>query len=614
MKKTGLFAFLALLIAALCLLSSCGEKLTQKKVESDPMAYVREGIRLTAKDLPLADLTEKTGEKLSGVLSYKEGSEEFSATFGADPAAKKGALSFELKSPQTEEEAENAFPIPTKGDLYLDGTKIAARLDLLRDIVGSDTVGLDLAALKEIKKTTLYRSFLEVSGMTEEQFDQKVKESFGDLPDVGKLEELQREFTEKIKPILEDALEATGVAEEEITLDGKPVRTVAVSHSLKESAYKALGEEVWKYLEKVSGLFGEKVQESFSDALPENPFDAIKVEQSGKSYLSVRTGELLRQETDLRVTPADPETDSVGVSALHLKSDVSFGADPAAAFLPVFEVRFETEGKEEVKLVLKGAAVSGDGAWTLDGTISAEKGEEKKEFGYRFVYEDSGDYKLTVQLDRISADVLKGTFKRTADGLSCTAVIFDPDREGQEGGEFSLDLRFNAEIPAMPAYKDLLELTPEELSALIPAEPEPEEEEEYEFSDYALSVVGLYADMEEEDLKKALEDGYAKAGLPDALSYLYYNLAQYRAADLIQNYGAKQEDMQAIWDEIVKSDGTYLDLAAAFEDAYARATAPSEEEIKDLLQNFRDYGFESREDALAFLRDNYGDYVTVPEA
>ncbi len=614
MKKTGLFAFLALLTAALCLLSSCGEKLTQKKVESDPMAYVREGIRLTAKDLPLADLTEKTGEKFSGVLSYKEGSEEFSATFGADPAAKKGALSFELKLPQTEEEAENGFPIPSKGDLYLDGTKIAARLDLLRDIVGSDTVGLDLAALKEIKKTTLYRSFLEVSGMTEEQFDQMTGEILGNFPGVEKLEELEQEFLKKIKPILEDELEATGVAEEEITLDGKPVRTVAVSHSLKESAYKALGEEIGKYVREVVALFGEEAQESFSDALPENPFDVIKVEQSGKSYLSVRTGELLRQETDLRVTPADPDADSVGVSALHLKSDVSFGADPAAAFLPAFEICFETEGKEEVKLVLKGAAVSGDGAWTLDGTFSFEKGEEKKEIGYRFVYEDSGDYKLTVQLDRISADVLKGTFKRTADGLSCTAVIFDPHREGQEGGELSLDLRFNAEIPAMPAYKDLLELTPEELSALIPAGSEPEQDGGDEFSDYALSLVGLYADMEEEELKKALEEGYAKAGLPDALSYLYYNLAQYRAADLIQNYGAKQEDMQAIWDEIVKSDGTYLDLAAAFEDAYARATAPSEEEIKDLLQNFRDYGFESREDALAFLRDNYGDYVTVPEA
>jgi len=613
MKKTGLFAFLALLTAALCLLSSCGEKLTQKKVESDPMAYVREGIRLTAKDLPLADLTEKTGEKLSGVLSYKEEQRELSATFGADPAAKKGALSFELKSPKTEE-AENGFPIPSKGELYLDGTKIAARLDLLRDIVGSDTVGLDLAALKEIKKTTLYRSFLEVSGMTEEQFDQMTGEILGNFPGVEKLEELEQEFLKKIKPILEDELEATGVAEEEITLDGKPVRTVAVSHSLKESAYKALGEEVGKYVREVVALFGEEAQESFSDALPENPFDVIKVEQSGKSYLSVRTGELLRQETDLRVTPADPETDSVGVSALHLKSDVSFGADPAAAFLPAFEICFETEGENAGKLLLKGATASGDGARTLDGTFSFEKGEEKKEIGYRFVYEDSGDYKLTVQLDRISADVLKGTCKRTADGLSCTAVIFDPHREGQEGGEFSLDLRFNAEIPAMPAYKDLLELTPEELRALIPAGSEPEQDGGDEFSDYALSLVGLYANMEEEELKKALEEGYAKAGLPDALSYLYYNLAQYRAADLIQNYGAKQEDMQALWDEVVKNDGTYLDLAAAFEDVYARATAPSEEEIKDLLQNFRDYGFESREDALAFLRDNYGDYVTVPEA
>ncbi len=614
MKKTGLFAFLALLTAALCLLSSCGEKLTQKKVESDPMAYVREGIRLTAKDLPLADLAEKTGEKFSGVLSYKEEQRDLSATFGADPAAKKGALSFELKSPQTEEEAENAFPIPTKGDLYLDGTKIAARLDLLRDIVGSDTVGLDLAALKEIKKTTLYRSFLEVSGMTEEQFDQMTGESLGNFPGVEKLEELEQEFLKKIKPILEDELEATGVAEEEITLDGKPVRTVAVSHSLKESAYKALGEEIGKYVREVVALFGEEAQESFSDALPKNPFDAIKVEQSGKSYLSVRTGELLRQETDLRVTPADPDAEPSGVSALHLKSDVSFGADPAAAFLPAFEICFETEGENAGKLLLKGATASGDGARTLDGTFSFEKGEEKKEIGYRFVYEDSGDYKLTVQLDRISADVLKGTCKRTADGLSCTAVIFDPHREGQEGGELSLDLRFNAEIPAMPAYKDLLELTPEELRALIPAGSEPEQDGGDEFSDYALSLVGLYADMEEEELKKALEEGYAKAGLPDALSYLYYNLAQYRAADLIQNYGAKQEDMQALWDEVVKNDGTYLDLAAAFEDVYARATAPSEEEIKELLQNFRDYGFESREDALAFLRDNYGDYVTVPEA
>ncbi|MBQ7171700.1 MAG: hypothetical protein IJR89_05430 [Clostridia bacterium] len=631
MKKTRFFVFCLLALAAALLLSGCGEKLNKKTVEADPLAYVEEGGRLSLQKTPLASLSDRPdGKSVSGEISLNAEEDSIKVAFGADASAKKGYLKLDLTYDKDGEAQQ------IKGDLFLEGSKLILRSDFLTELFGGDTVGLDLNEVKEIKKTGTFQSLLKALDMTEEEFDQSLSETplAGILDEMktadseGKLKEAAKKLEEalaKLAGISENVYEVTEVTEGTITFDGEELKTVVVAYSLRESFYREFSEALDAFLKEIEGILGEGQTEASEElgllvtSLPSSSiselFEKMKITETGKAYLSAKTGALLRNVSEAKTTVDGEE--------VTVTSDLILGADPTVLPLPALDLRIAAKDGE---VRLQAVSSYADNKLTVDGTVTSREngGEKKEELSFLLEYGKDGAYTLTLT-DKSDEEgkektlKITGVFKTESGLLEWTANIEENEDLGIPAISLSVKVRSGAEIPAAPACKDLLNLTEEELAPLLAqftggfAE-DPEEEGFEDFADYAFYIVSDYAGMDDEALAAALTEGYAKNGCPDALSYLYWNFAQYRAADLIQNYGVPQPDLQALWDAVAAQNGTYEDLALAFEDAYLRVTAPTEDEIREFLADYREYGFESRQEAADYLKDVYGDYVTIPAA
>ncbi len=622
MKRTGLIALLALALAALFLLSGCGEKLTVKKVEADPVAYLEEGGRLSLQNTPLAFLSDQpAGDGIGGEWSVS--AKGFSAllSFAADSAAGKGSLDLNVKMP-ADAVAEGA-PEKIEGSLFFDGGKLVLKSGLLGDFFGTETVGLDLAGLEDLKNTGTFRSFLALTGMTEEELEAQL----GSFDEAGlkelkdKLKEAYEklgEFVEKVRAFSADMYEVTGVTEGTVTFDGKEIKTVVVAYAVRENYYRDFMKIFEDLFNELKAVFpSEEAEEESGISFADDLFDGLSISVSGKAYLSAKTGALLRDVSEVKMTGDGEE--------ITFSTDLFLGADPTTLPLPALDLRITAEGGE---IRLQAVSSYADKKLTTDGTVTIRKNgeEEKEELSFRLEYAEDGAYTLTLT-DKTDGEekektlTITGVFKKEGDGLTWTANIEENEEHGIPAISLSVKLRFDAEIPAAPAYKDLLGLTEEDLTPLLAQfseyfgedSEEPEDVEDFEsFADYAFYILTQYTDMDDDALTAALTEGYAKDGFPDATSYLYYNFAQYRAADLIQNYGAKQKALQDLWDDTVAKGATFEDLALAFEDAYLMVTAPGEAEVRAFLEQYREYGFSSRQEAADYLKDLYGDYVTIP--
>lgn len=621
MKKTRLIALLALALAALFLLSGCGEKLTVKKVEADPVAYLEEGGRLSLQNTPLAFLSDQpAGDGIGGEWSVS--AKDFSAllSFAADSAAGKGSLDLNVKMP-ADAVAEGA-PEKIEGSLFFDGGKLVLKSGLLGDFFGTETVGLDLAGLEDLKNTGTFRSFLALTGLTEEELEAQL----GSFDEAGlkelkdKLKEAYEkigEFVEKVRAFSADMYEVTGVTEGTVTFDGKEIKTVVVAYAVRENYYRDFMKIFEDLFNELKAVFpSEEAEEESGISFADDLFDGLSISVSGKAYLSAETGALLRDVSEVKMTRTDDGEEKTTACSL----DLLLGADPTVLPLPALDMRITAKGGE---IRLQAVSSYADKKLTVDGTVtSRENGEEEKEeLSFRLEYAEDGAYTLTLTNEEKKSVKITGVFKNESDLFEWTANIEENEDLGIPAVSLAVKLRTGAEIPAAPAYKDLLGLTEEELTALIAQfsdyfgedSEEPEDVEDFEsFADYAFYILTQYTDMDDDALTAALTDGYAKDGFPDATSYLYYNFAQYRAADLIQNYGAKQKALQDLWDDTVAKGATFEDLALAFEDAYLMVTAPGEAEVRAFLEQYREYGFSSRQEAADYLKDRYGDYVTIP--
>ena len=576
MKKTRFFAFLALTLAALLVLSACGAKLSKRTVEADPLSYVRDGAKLTFKNTPFSSVTEKKEgrDRLSGELSLSAEGESLILKFGSDITA--GRLFADVDFKTADESALTSEIPAVKAAIYVDGGKIVAKSDYLKEIFGADTVGIDLADLKDIKNTETFKSFLTAIGMTEDEFTETLGAMLPfDIFDKTKAEEIEtkvKEIIEKLKADLADGdyidfddCEVTDVSEETIVLNGVNVKTVVVSYSVREDAFDEIYSKLGEYFNDMLGTLGMGSEDGES-LLPdsERETDGFKMKTTQKAYLSAETGALVR-------FVAEEKTEGFGETDATLSVDLSFGADPTRLFMPSVEIN-EKIGGTECRVQATSAAV--DNKLVTDGSVRVKAdGNEKEVLSFNLEYGEGGAYVLTISNpseDEKGSVKISGVFNNGDDGLELTANVEEDKQNDISAVAFSLKLRYGAEVPAAPEYKDILGLSTEELAPIMEILFGGQKETDPEFENYAFSVLAAYTGMTESELNSALTEGYAAMGFPDTTSYLYYNFVQYRAADMIQNYGVAEAAMQQLWDDVANAGGTYLDLARAFEDEYVR--------------------------------------------
>ncbi|MBQ2780011.1 MAG: hypothetical protein IJF42_00420, partial [Clostridia bacterium] len=212
-----------LLALPLSLLTGC-DAISVEDVKADPMKFVEDGFKLSIGNTPLAVLQNENDKMSVAVEGNFEGA-ELDFKLAMDELAKKCVLDLAFESESA------AFA----GSMYYNGNAIAVKSDFLKDLFGTDTVGMDIhVTLESLKKSPLFLSLLEISGMSAEEFEASLKE----VIDFEAFEKALKDLEKYIGELPEDFNKVTGVVEETVVIDGVELDTIVITSEWDKEAYE----------------------------------------------------------------------------------------------------------------------------------------------------------------------------------------------------------------------------------------------------------------------------------------------------------------------------------------------------------------------------------------
>ncbi len=465
MKKLRIAALVAALLLTVTALAGC-DKLKIDDVKADPIKYVTDGMALTLDGTPFANITEaaKKGSyqiALSGEDFYSD------AKLYLDTEAAKGSVEFEMEAPSEydiDEETGELTTVATEKvalDAYYADKKIVIKSDLLNDYAGTDAIGLDMSVTEEdFKASALYDALLSMAGITED--DLAETES---AINVGDITKAFSDYVNAVAEIGKNSLEFGEIAEEVIDIDGKEVKTVAVPFTVKEDIYDSIFDEAINMVKAVSKAMGEEMSEdqlADTKAIMEKSLPEYKA--GGKYYLSAKTGAVVKETADVEVMLKVEEDVA---TTFKTKSEMTYGADPTDAFLPAVNLEMDVDGE---KLTVSGKSSVTDGKFVFDGEVKvdAEADEDDTNGTFKFELASDGKFDLTLKDDAEDMTV-SGTFTsdETKTELTIDLSTAYGEDEAAEITDIKLVITAGEEVPALPEYKDILDMTEEDLAPII---------------------------------------------------------------------------------------------------------------------------------------------------
>ena len=619
MKKLRIFMLLAILVFAVAALCSCN-KLSLEDVKEDPQKYVSDGMELILENTVWDKLPE-LNELSSYSYGYDGENEKTKFALGFDTEEEK--LFFDVDSHSKTEitdEFGDAVVDETDVDfsLYVDGKKVALRTEAIKDALETDIIGCDFAALKDnIKDSAIYTALLDMSGLKEDELDKELdklingdiiaEEDKEDLSDIGKA---LKEYTETLKELQGKLIKVDDVKEETLPIGKKGTDTVVVYVSADQKIYK-------KCADATVDLFMKLLSESENTSLGtlEYTDDQLKemrksieamiptTEMKGVYYLSKKTGALIKMTNEatavIEVEDAEKESEKENKSKIVL--DVTFGEKPEILILPEFTFSFHIndEGIE-----ISGKTAIEDKSMVVNGECVLETEEDGKEEGtYKLIYKEDGSYTLTF-IDEEKEEEIKGKFKVGENGIEFEAEYKDEDSKKTE--KMTLSIKTADSIEKMPKFKDLLDLNEEEVNALLDlvgmGKPD--------YIDIFREELIWYYGTDDAALDAELAD-YAAAGAANEEDYLCLLFSNAYYSLLVDTYGA--DVVEPVAQELVNSGADNYELAVGMYELAYILSVPSEDEIRDFIENYELYGYNSADDVIAELRSYYGDSITIPE-
>lgn len=535
MKRIRIIALALSLLLVFPLLVSC-DKLSLDAVKEDPLKAVEEGVRLLLKKTPFAALSEESAAR-SYRLELDALDFEAEAEAAVDTEAEKSF--FDLLMTSGEEKVDLAF--------FSKGSEIALKSSFLNELFGTDTLGVDLeVSEEEWKNSALYGAL----------------EAFGLIELLGESQSQNEDAAEALETFLSDVENlwvVENVAEEAVGFeDGKEVGAICVTMKLDE---KKLEDAVETLLESLL-LSVEEGADTDPDAVKEAVLEALaELHYTEKTYLSKKSGVLLKTAFDFTLK-SETEEEELDLS---VKCEASFGSDPEALFLPKLDLEMTVNGEtltlnvtskvEELKLAVRG-----------DLKMDAEGEEADKKGAFTLAIDADGNYELVLldEEDRPAEDVkLTGKLCATENGVEWS---LNASAEGEETS-LKLVVTTDANVQALPEYKDVLSLGEEEVSGVLAllmggmtdAEGLSDQElyEEY-FKSFVTEYNGVTAAELEEELSQYAS--YAEYGFTSEFDYLCYLYAS-NAYSYLASEGVSTDAM----DEALAAEETYFGCAVAMD-------------------------------------------------
>lgn len=431
MKNTmKIFSLLMMLVLCTVLLASCGDALSVKSVEADPYAAIMDASEKQLESVAgkLSGL-EATLDKLAeGVSTYKaELSIPDAADFSVEAVvdAKTGAFSGEA--------AVGVQGVSVTGDIWGDKDQLALSLPML---LGEGAYGLNFDTLMEdLKNSTTLDAFglswadleaqlgLDIEGLMDGLSADKAVTSF-------------ETYQAKAEAVMKDMTPA--VAE-----DGEDFITVTYTFTRDDVA--ELGEIAFDMVREMLGDLAESAEMNMDlENMPERMVYVY--------YLDKKTGGLTRVDMDMD----------------GMQGTIHYSTDPTKPL----DVSFEAT-----------VAVEGDLTGTIEGSL-----REVTEEGKSGVI-----YDVDIAIDGESTPITMSYIRNDADGKYEIKVVLADEGEMVIGGELTYsatDLRFTVDkisipgadavdakftltamaggtVETMPAYKNALMLTMDDLTKIL---------------------------------------------------------------------------------------------------------------------------------------------------
>ncbi|MBE6793109.1 MAG: hypothetical protein E7534_06420 [Ruminococcaceae bacterium] len=530
-----------LLALPLSLLTGC-DAISVEDVKADPMKFVEDGFKLSIGNTPLAVLQNENDKMSVAVEGNFEGA-ELDFKLAMDELAKKCVLDLAFESESA------AFA----GSMYYNGNAIAVKSDFLKDLFGTDTVGMDIhVTLESLKKSPLFLSLLEISGMSAEEFEASLKE----VIDFEALEKALKDLEKYTGDLPKDFNKVTGVAEETVVIDGVEIDTIVITSEWDKEAYEDAVKKLSDLMKDLTKAAGGEQTDIDNAGLQISTAPTVA---TTKYYLAAKTGALVK------VTSESTVEQEAGKETVKTESayTVTFGATPEVMFMPAFTVDVK---QKDLTFAIDGKSSIVDGELVIAGDAKLDAGETEKEGSYKLAVDVHGDYVLTFfDKDGKESDMLvRGTIESDENSfeLSCRLIEGDKNR-----GILSISVTYGEDVPDVPEYKDLLGLTQDELLPILQMfgmQPAVDDAFFYE------EVLRL-AEVDEAALDAHLAT-YADEGFESEQEFLYYTYADCVYVDLYYTYGVSQEELDAIVQGVIDEGGTTQDLALTMMYAYEAYT------------------------------------------
>lgn len=600
MKKFRIVALLAMIVVALVAFCGCN-KINAKDVAEDPAAYVMEGTRLTLSESPLAPFVEEQ-DKVAYELNVKGMGNTFDMGLYLDMAEKKAAVDFATKIGDDENVME------TEGALYFGDNKLILESEALKDVFEADAIGIDLGAkYKDFEKSGIYE-LLESNGVLTEESRDIIKKLMGKdgatkfFSDIG----------ESVANLSKEQYEFGDVKEETITIGDKEVKVIAVTATLNEDAVSDLIDGVVDAVADLAEEAGADISKEDVDEFTSSIMDSVP-EMSGeyKYYLSKKTGALVKLEGESETAVYDEYFDETTTTDVTV--EVTFGQDPTKLLLPEFEYESKSSGGE--KITFKGESKIEDAKLVTEGKIVSKYEDEKHTL--KFVCEIGlSDFEINVD-DGEEEYVITGEYETTDTETEIKIDMTEAYGKDEEVEieDIKITVTYGEDVPKAPKYKDILDFSMDDVTAILQniyGSYIPGFDTDMDYESTFVSELTWYLDMDEEEINEHLKD-YEEYDCESEEEFLYRLYVVYTYQDLVTNYGAGEAVIEAFVTDIVNEGGTIYDIAVALCDNYYLFAVPTEDDLREVFDNYGDYGYDTLKDAIDDYVLIYGDYLVIPE-
>lgn len=434
MKNTfKIFSLLMMLLLCTALLASCGDALSVKEVEADPYGAIMDASQKQ---------TDAMAEMLSGpeatLKKLAEGVSTYEAELSVPDAAK---INLEVVADAktgafSGEAAVGAQGVSVTGEIWGDKNQFALSVPML---LGDGTYGVKFDTLAEDLENS---STLAAFGLSWADLKAKLGldlESMLDKATDSDFQAVLEQYQAECEAIMKEM--APVVAEETVG----DVEAVTVTYTYTKETFVKFGEAMDKYLR---AILGDLVD------MAEIDMDLENMPQSGtyKYYLVKKTGDVQKIEMDMD----------------GMKGTVNYSTDAAKPLDMDFYITTSVEGglTGTVKGSLREVAEEGKSGIVMDVETSIDG--ETMPLVLSFIRNDAdGKYEMKLAIEGEGEMVIGGELTYTETEVRFTVDKVSIPGKSMDGFRLTASARAGGTVEALPAYKNVLNLTNEDLVAIL---------------------------------------------------------------------------------------------------------------------------------------------------